>query len=108
MIHGILHVLGIDTQQSYWYDFWSGIATQASLVFVGVGLYRKHNCHVSWCWRLAKHPVEGTPYTVCRRHHPELPRSVDHLHVLGAYHQHRRWIGKSPLIKRDGYKDSNL
>lgn len=24
--------MGLDTQQSYWYDFWSGIATQGSVI----------------------------------------------------------------------------
>ena len=32
MIHWLAHVMGLDTQQSYWYDFWSGIATQGSVI----------------------------------------------------------------------------
>jgi hypothetical protein len=32
---------------------------------------RHHNCHETWCWRLGKHPIEGTPYVVCRKHHPD-------------------------------------
>jgi len=31
-MHWLAHIMGLDTQQSYWYDFWSGIATQASVV----------------------------------------------------------------------------
>jgi hypothetical protein len=67
-MHLIAHVLGIDTQQSYWYDFWSGFATQASVLVGLAGLYHKHNCHWPGCPRLGKHSVDGTPW--CSRHHP--------------------------------------
>lgn len=30
MIHLVLHVLGIDTQQSDWYDFWSGFGASGA------------------------------------------------------------------------------
>lgn len=69
MMHELLHWLGIDTQQSYFYDFWSGIATQASLVFAALVYYMKHNCHRRGCLRIGKHSYNGTPY--CSRHHPE-------------------------------------
>jgi hypothetical protein len=68
-MHIFLHVLGIDTQQSYWYDFWSGIATQFSLVLAGAATYHKHNCHHKRCIRIGKHNVNGTPW--CIKHHPE-------------------------------------
>lgn len=38
MIHWLVHVLGIDTQQSPYYDFWSGFATQTSVVVAYVAL----------------------------------------------------------------------
>lgn len=73
MIHWLLHILGIDTQQSYFYDLWSGIATQASLFIGGVTLYMRHNCHSPHCPRVGKHVYEGTPY--CTRHRPGWPKS---------------------------------
>ena len=68
-MHWLLHILGIDTQQSYAYDFWSGFGTQISLIIGGIALYRKHNCHGPWCPRIGKHQYQGTPY--CKFHHPQ-------------------------------------
>jgi len=67
------HVLGADGRS--WYDFWSGFGAdlgQIALVGAGVGLYRKHNCHVKGCWRIGKQPLEhdGATWMVCHRHHP--------------------------------------
>ena len=69
---GIGHVLGADGRE--WYNFWSGIGADiGGLAFIGaaIGLYRKHNCHVHGCWRLAKQVVVGTSWVVCHHHHPE-------------------------------------
>lgn len=85
MWHFILHLLGIDTQQSYFYDFWSGIATQLGLLIGITSWYWHHTCHVQTCWRRAKFPVKGTPYTVCAKHHPETPDKVTHLHIVKAH-----------------------
>lgn len=68
MFRAIAHVLGVDTQQSYWYDFWSGIATQTGLLLAGAGWWSKHNCHERRCPRIGKHSVSGTPW--CTRHRP--------------------------------------
>lgn len=72
MIHTLLHITGIDTQQSPWYDFWSGIATQGSII-IGVGAAVRHkNCHVKGCWRLGHiDPVHNHP--ACRKHHSTSP-----------------------------------
>lgn len=69
---GLGHILGTDGRA--WYDFWSGLgADLGELAIIGAvaGMYRKHNCHVHRCWRLAKQPVTGTSWVVCHRHHPE-------------------------------------
>ena len=69
---GIGHVVGSDGGS--WYNFWSGLgADVGGLAFLGAafGLYRKHNCHVHGCWRIAKQQVIGTSWVVCHRHHPE-------------------------------------
>lgn len=69
-----LHLTGADNGSGPWYLFWSGFgANFAEFTLVGgiLGLFWKHNCHVKGCWRIGRHPVEGTGYVVCRRHHPE-------------------------------------
>ena len=68
-MHWLIHILGIDTQQSWAYDFWSGIATQASLLLAGAAIVRKHNCHHPWCPRISRHTVDGTPW--CDHHHQD-------------------------------------
>ena len=74
------------------YNFWSGFGSDLSeLALAGglLGMVRKYNCHAKWCWRIGRHPVEGTAFVVCRRHHPEgKPTAADirarwHLYVGG-------------------------
>lgn len=67
-MHELLHILGIDTQQSYWYDFWSGIATQGTLIIGIVATLRHKNCHVKGCWRLG-HPDPKHGFPACKKHH---------------------------------------
>jgi hypothetical protein len=72
MVMGLGHVLGADGKA--WYNFWSGIgADLGGFAVLGalVGVYRKHNCHVHGCWRIAKQQVVGTSWVVCHHHHPE-------------------------------------
>lgn len=83
MLHFILHVLGIDTQQSYFYDFWSGVATQMSALAAVIVYYKKHNCHVHGCPRIGKHPVGH--YVVCAKHHPYMPRKITTEHIQFAH-----------------------
>ncbi len=98
----ILHVFGIDNVSGRWYAFWSGfggdVAILASILAAPVLLYRKHNCGVKRCWRLAKHdytdPESGIIHALCRRHHPEHPGKP----VTAAELQHRYhvYLGKQP------------
>jgi hypothetical protein len=89
---GLGHVLGSDGRA--WYNFWSGFGADiGELAFVGavVGLYRKHNCHVHGCWRIAKQQVVGTSWVVCHHHHPEGRPSAEqiaqvHSRILEAEH----------------------
>lgn len=68
MMHEILHMLGIDTQQSYFYDFWSGVGTQITLIIGVVAALKHKNCFVKGCWRLGHaDPRHGHP--ACRKHH---------------------------------------
>lgn len=72
-----LHVLGVDNVSGRWYGFWSGFAGDLGILATPVVLLRRHNCHVRRCPRLGRHPVTGTTYMVCRRHHPDEHPSAD-------------------------------
>ena len=63
----LLHIFGVDNMNGRWYAFWSGFAADLPLFGIVGTLYRKHNCHQPWCWRLGRHVVDGTPW--CNRHH---------------------------------------
>lgn len=57
------------------YGFWSGVGSdigELTLIASVVIFYQHHTCHVSHCWRLAKHAHEqdGVTYQLCRKHHP--------------------------------------
>lgn len=81
-MHWLEHLLGIDTQQSPYYDFWSGVATQASLLFAAISIYKHHNCRVKWCVRVGKYKVGD--YLVCQKHHPEI-NEVRLEHIMFAH-----------------------
>jgi hypothetical protein len=76
-----------------YYNFWSGIGSdigEATLITaVGLGVYtgvRKVNCHTKGCWRIGHHQLEGTPYILCRKHHPYVPtRGASHEHILEVH-----------------------
>lgn len=80
-MHWLSHWLGLDNPSGAPYLWWSGAgADLGELAIIGglVGIYRRHNCHVHRCWRIARHPVDGTTWTVCRLHHPdEAPTAQD-------------------------------
>jgi hypothetical protein len=77
----LAHVLGLDNASGAPYLAWSGAGGDLSeLALVGALLthLRRFNCHVHGCLRLGRHPVAGTDYIVCRRHHPDgAPTAAD-------------------------------
>lgn len=77
----LTHVLALDDGSSRWYLWWSGIGADLGEVAIVVSLFagvRRHNCHVHRCLRVGRHPVAGTTYVVCRRHHPDgAPTAAD-------------------------------
>lgn len=96
----LLHLVGIDDPAGRWYLLWSGLASDLSeLTLLGalIGLYWRHACHVRGCWRIGRHPVEGTGFTVCRRHHPE--GGSTHEHILRL---HRRARERSTVAPPSG------
>lgn len=76
------HLLGGDGQS--FYDYNSSWVSNSTIVVAVVIFYRKHTCHAKGCWRISKHAVEGTPWIVCRKHHPTASNSaptVDQIHA---------------------------
>jgi hypothetical protein len=80
-----------------YYNFWSGFGSdlgEATLISaVCVGVYtgvRKVNCHTRGCWRIGHHPLDGTPYILCKHHHPNVPNhGAPHEHILAQHHQYQ-------------------
>jgi hypothetical protein len=91
-----LHTGTLHGGPDLYYNFWSGFGAdlgEATLITaVAVGVYtgvRKVNCHTKGCWRIGHHTLEGTPYILCRKHHPHVPtRGASHEHILEV---HRRF-----------------
>jgi hypothetical protein len=83
------HVLGMDTQASHNYADVSGILPTivASLGFSGaiITLWRHVNCHVEGCAWVGRYAVDGTPYKVCKTHHPAVPDAVTAEHVADVH-----------------------
>jgi len=90
-----LHTGTLHGGPDLYYNFWSGFGSdlgEATLISaVGIGVYtgvRKVNCHTKRCWRIGHHPLDGTPYILCRHHHPGVPtKGATHEHIL---EQHRK------------------
>jgi hypothetical protein len=88
VLQALSHFFGLDNLAGVQYGFWSGIGSDLGevAIFGGVvGIYRKHNCHVKGCARIGKHPVEGTPYVVCAKHHPGVPAVVTYEHIKSLW-----------------------
>jgi hypothetical protein len=69
MLHWLIHILGLDTQNDMPYMFWSGVGpvlfTQGSLFLV---YYLHHKCHQTWCpWLGHPDPVHHRP--ICKKHY---------------------------------------
>src|SRR5665213_623593 len=91
-----LHTGTLHGGPDLYYNFWSGFGSdlgEATLISaVGIGVYtgaRKVNCHTRGCWRIGHHSLEGTPYHLCKHHHPDVPvegASIEHI-----LEQHRKY-----------------
>jgi hypothetical protein len=90
-----LHTGTLHGGPDIYYNFWSGFGSdlgEATLIStVGIGVYtgvRKVNCHTKGCWRIGHHALAGTPYTLCRHHHPEVPNhGATHELILTQHHK---------------------
>ena len=96
MIRWLWFHAGLNSGNSAWYLWPSGwgaiiippLLTAAPIVWV---LLRKHNCHADRCMRIGRFPVEGTPYVVCRHHHPDGSVTADDIR-----RRHHLYLGKQP------------
>lgn len=68
------------------YGFWSGFAGDIFLFTAVFTWYWHHSCHANGCFRIGLHKVDGTPYTVCRKHHPSMKArgevTLEHIRAL--------------------------
>ena len=94
---GVLHVqhdLGIDTQASKNYDSVSGylpiIVTTMGFSGLLVTAWHHLNCHKDGCWRLARYPVAGGKYKVCKIHNPDIAvqEGLTDKHLYDAHLKH--------------------
>lgn len=84
----LAHWMGLDNASGAPYLFLSGIGANFGELTIIAGLaaiYRRHTCHVHHCPRIARHPVAGTGFTVCRRHHPSMDGPVTAQHIANAH-----------------------
>lgn len=99
----LAHILGVDNVSGRWYGWWSGAGSDVGELAIIGGLatmVRQKNCHVHKCWRLGRHPVEGTPFVVCRKHHPDDPLTAQDVHAA-----HRRAMGWLHHDRKEGSHD---
>lgn len=59
--------------QPWWEGNVYGNLVASALLSGGIiyGFYRKVNCAQKGCWRIGRHPVEGTHYKTCPKHTTE-------------------------------------
>jgi hypothetical protein len=67
LVHGIAHVLGLDSANSSFYLFWSGIGGNAFLIIAAV-VYNRFTCDIPGCHRLGFEQQELTGHSFCRKH----------------------------------------
>lgn len=80
---------GAVNESGPYYGFWSGFGGclgYLGIVGTGAAIIRTHNCHVHKCWSFRTYPVDGTPYKVCRHHHPAMEQGdITAEHVRTAH-----------------------
>lgn len=111
ILHGLAIWFGLNDGAGHSYLFWSGVGADITeLAIVGglIHMARSANCHVHGCWRIGGHPVEGTPYKVCRKHHPDIADHVTLEHVQHAHAAHvRQSAGATPAPRPRKKKDED-
>jgi hypothetical protein len=90
-----LHTGTLHGGPDVYYNFWSGFGSdlgEATLISaVCIGVYtgvRKVNCQTKGCWRIGHHALAGTPYILCKHHHPDVPNhGATHELILSQHHK---------------------
>lgn len=79
MWHWLQHIAGVDNVSGEWYGFWSGFAGDVAIIGAMIAFpwiqFRRHNCQVQGCWRIAHHEFtepSGVKRLLCWRHHPDV------------------------------------
>ncbi len=89
VLHWLAVHTGVDNESGPWYAFWSGFGSdlgEVTIVVAIIGWGRHANCHSKGCWRFGRHPVDGTPFKVCRRCHPLMARVKPTREIIHAHH----------------------
>ena len=93
MLHAIFHFFGLTNASGEPYLFWSGIGSDLAYLSIFALVYRKLNCHQDGCRRVGLHKVDGSPYIVCKKHHPAIPAgpvTAAHIHAAHRRHLHNQ------------------
>lgn len=85
MIWFINHILGGNGGEAA--SLWGGIIGDLSLFGAIYVMYRKHNCHQRYCWRISHRQIGNTGVFVCRKHHPEKAPTANHILALHLQHK---------------------
>ena len=85
------------------YNIVSGPLADITLLGAGIAIYRKHNCHAKGCWRLGRHPVEGTSYITCQKHHPR-PSNPTAEQIAAEHHAAKQAVDHHHLHGHEGPK----
>jgi hypothetical protein len=97
-VNWLLHIIGLDNPAGRWELFWSGFGSdvgEAALLGAAFAFWRRHTCHVDtprYCWRWAAHPVTGTPFRACKKHHPQVPDRISAEHIQAAHDDARKEV----------------
>lgn len=98
--HGFVHAIGLDTQASAEYAFFSGfgawLSSTLGLSAIIITLWHHLTCHVDSCARIGRFPVAGGGYKVCRRHFGEVTGHQGALIVRHLQEQHHLYLGGKP------------
>jgi hypothetical protein len=101
---------GLNSGESPWYLFWSGVFPAleglAALSVIGgiVAWYRRGNCKKRWCPRIGHFPftdpADGVSRLLCWKHHPDVKHK--HLHqalideIQERRERHHIYLGDKP------------
>ena len=83
LLHWFLSWTGANNPSGVAYGLWSGFLSdigEVTLIAAAYAWYRRNNCEVTGCPRLARHATAASHH-VCRKHHPDAYLSVEDVHA---------------------------